>query len=254
MLTCLANVSTCFPPVDLQCEPNLEGSLPRKAQTPAEHAQVRARILRIAREVYDAEGYSAVTVRNIARRCGYSPAALYRYFDSHLDLIRGVWQDAVDRMRDNTEAAYARQDDPLERVIGILRAYAQFAAREPAAFRSTFLQSQIPGGDSEQVRREGPLPELNVREGTSYRLLREAITEAIEAGRMIPLDPDLASQTFWGAIHGVIALRFNFPRFSLHDADERLEAALEMIVRGMGVPQAHLARDEDAETSIQAPN
>lgn len=207
--------------------------LPRKPQTPEEQAQTRARILQVAREVYNREGYGAVTMRNIARRTGYSPAALYRYFANHLELVRGIWQDAVDRMRDDAEAAYAAHDDPVERVEALLRSYAAFAAAEPAAFRSTYLQTFVPGDDAELFQREGPLPDLNLREGTAYRLLREAISEAMAARRMIPMDADTAAQTLWGAIHGTVALSFHFRRFPLEKESERVEAALSLIMRGM---------------------
>ena len=162
--------------------------MPKKPQTPAEHAETRARILQVAREIFAEEGYSAVTMRNIARQSGYSPAALYRYFSNHLELVRGIWQDAVDRMRDDAQAAFAAHEDPMDRVVAVLRSYANFAATEPAAFRSTFLQTQVPVEDAELLRREGPLPNLDPREGTSYRLLREAISEAIAAGRIKPTD------------------------------------------------------------------
>lgn len=207
--------------------------LPRKPQTPEEQAQTRARILHVAREVYNREGYAAVTMRNIARRTGYSPAALYRYFDNHLEMVRSIWQDAVDSMRDDAEAAYAAHDDPVERVEALLRSYANFAAAEPAAFRSTYLQTFVPGDDAELFQREGPLPNLNPREGTAYRLLREAISEAIAAGRMIPMNADMAAQTLWGAIHGTVALSFHFRRFPLENESERLQATLSMIMRGM---------------------
>ena len=207
--------------------------LPRKPQTPEEQAQTRTRILQVAREVYNREGYAAVTMRNIARRTGYSPAALYRYFGSHLELVRGIWQDAVDSMRDDAEATYVTYDDPVERVAALLRSYANFATTEPAAFLSTYLQTSVPGDDAELFQREGPLPDLNPREGTAYRLLRDAVSEAMAAGRMTPMSADIAAQTLWGTIHGAVALSFHFRRFPLEKESERIEAALTVIMRGM---------------------
>ncbi|MCT2559414.1 TetR/AcrR family transcriptional regulator [Tsuneonella sp. YG55] len=207
--------------------------MPKKPKTPAEQAQTRARILQVARKVYAEEGYTAVTMRNIARQSGYSPAALYRYFSNHLELVRSIWQDAVDRMRDDALAAFAAHEDPMDRVVAVLRSYATFATAESTAFRLTFLQAKVPGEDAELFKREGPLPNLDPREGTSYRLLKEAILQAIAAGRMTPVDVDIAAQTLWGAIHGIVALPFNFPRFPLAKDNERLEFALRMMVRGM---------------------
>jgi AcrR family transcriptional regulator len=187
----------------------------------------------VARDIYDTEGYGAVTMRNVARRSGYSPAALYRYFSNHLELVRGIWQAAVDNMRDDAATVSATHADPVERVVAVLRSYANFAATEPAAFRSTFLQTRVPGEDAELFQREGALPNLDPREGTAYGHLKAAISQAIGAGRMRPMDVDVAAQTLWGTIHGIVALPFNFRRFPLAEDRERLEAALDMIVRGM---------------------
>jgi AcrR family transcriptional regulator len=218
--------------------------LPKKPQTSDEQSQIRARIQQVAREVYDAEGYAAVTIRNVARRSGYSPAALYRYFSGQLELVRSIWQEAVDNMRDDASVAITRHEDPLERVVAVLRSYANFAAAEPAAFRSTFLQTGVPGENAKRLQREGPLPTLDPSEGTAYRVLRETISEAMAAGRMMSMDVDIAAQTLWGSIHGVVALPFHFARFPLADRERRVEAALRMIVRAMEVGSSAISSEE----------
>lgn len=225
--------------------------MPKKPQTPAEQAQTRNRILQVAREIYANEGYSGVTMRNVARASGYSSAALYRYFSNHLELVRGIWQDAVDRMRTDSEAAFDAHEDPVDRVVAVLRSYANFAATAPAAFRSTFLQTQVSGEDGQLLQREGPLPNLDPRDGTSYRLLREAISQAVAAGRMRPNDVDIAAQTLWGAIHGIVALPFHFPRFPFGNDQERLEAALRMIVRGMEAEGTRSSASEKASEGLE---
>lgn len=206
--------------------------MPKKPQTPEQHEQIRAEIVRAAREVYDAEGYAGVTMRAVARKLGYSPAALYRYFDSQIALARSIWQDAVDTMRAEAEAAAAACDDPLDRVEALLRAYASFAWSHPAAFRSTFLQVVIPGPDGEVLLREGSLPETDPREGTAYSLLHRAVKEAIEAGRLAGADPDLVAQTLWSAVHGTVAMTFNFGQFPFADEKTRFEHMLQVLLKG----------------------
>lgn len=223
--------------------------MPRKPQTAEEQAQTRARILAAARDVYNSEGFGAVTMRNVARHTGYSAAALYRYFGSHLELVRGIWQDSVDLMRDEAEAVFAAHDDPVERVEALLRAYAAFATTEPAAFRSTFLHTVVPGEDAEVIRREGPLPALDPREGTAYRLIRDAIADAVKAGRFPPMDVELAAQTLWGAIHGVVSLQFHFIRFPFGAENERIDAAVRMIMAGIQVTPSS-ERDEHLEAGV----
>lgn len=207
--------------------------MPKKPQTEEEQAEIRARVVQVAREIYDADGYTAVTMRNVARRTGYSPAALYRYFDNHLSLVRSIWQDAVDLMQAEAREAAAAADTPIGKIEALMRSYADFAHNHPAAFRSTFLQVAIPGADGELFTAEGSLPSLDPREGTAYRPMREAVAAAMAAGQLREMDVDLAAQTIWGTIHGVVALEFNFGQFPLEDARERLDQAMAVVLRGM---------------------
>jgi AcrR family transcriptional regulator len=52
-------------------------TLPRRAA-----AEKRARIIEAAESVFQAEGLEGATLRSIAARAGYTPAALYFHFDS----------------------------------------------------------------------------------------------------------------------------------------------------------------------------
>jgi AcrR family transcriptional regulator len=49
---------------------------------------VRRGILDAARELFVAEGYMNVSIRKIAERIEYSPAAVYGYFESKDDIFR----------------------------------------------------------------------------------------------------------------------------------------------------------------------
>jgi AcrR family transcriptional regulator len=207
--------------------------LPRKPQTEEEQAEIRARVVQVAREIYDADGYTAVTMRNVARRIGYSPAALYRYFDNHLALVRSVWQDAVELMQAEARQAADAAGTPIGKIRALMRSYADFARNHPAAFRSTFMQVSIPGADGDLFNAEGSLPAIDPRRGTAYQPLREATAAAIAAGELVDRDPDLVAQTIWGAMHGVVALEFNFGQFPLEDWDCRVDAAMEVVLRGL---------------------
>ena len=53
-----------------------------KERQERERQAVRAAILSAARDLFLSEGYRNVSMRKIAERIEYSPAAIYSYFDS----------------------------------------------------------------------------------------------------------------------------------------------------------------------------
>ena len=51
------------------------------------HSETREEILAAAREVLLERGAADLSLREIARRAGFSPGALYKYFDNKDDVI-----------------------------------------------------------------------------------------------------------------------------------------------------------------------
>ena len=54
--------------------------MPPKVKTVQERQQLRALIIDAARELFVSKGVEAVTMREIAKRIGYSPTSIYLYF------------------------------------------------------------------------------------------------------------------------------------------------------------------------------
>ena len=52
--------------------------------------RVKNRIITAARQLLEENGFEELSLRGIARRVGYSPAALYDYFDSKDSIIEAV--------------------------------------------------------------------------------------------------------------------------------------------------------------------
>lgn len=62
----------------------------------ADSSDTRLRILETARAVFADSGYGGATNRDIATKAGITPAALYHYFASKLDLYLAVLDDAAE--------------------------------------------------------------------------------------------------------------------------------------------------------------
>jgi AcrR family transcriptional regulator len=76
----------------------------RAAATRAD-AATRARLLETAERLFGERGFKVVTVRDICAAAGANLAAVSYHFGDKLGLYRAVLQQAVDAMRETTEAA-----------------------------------------------------------------------------------------------------------------------------------------------------
>lgn len=59
----------------------------------------RSRILEVAWEVFEADGLEGASLRSIAAKAGYTPAALYFHFDSKEALYGELLQHSLERLR-----------------------------------------------------------------------------------------------------------------------------------------------------------
>ncbi|HEX5069426.1 MAG TPA: TetR/AcrR family transcriptional regulator [Vicinamibacterales bacterium] len=157
---------------------------------------LRARILDAARELFVAEGYRNVSIRKIAEKVEYSPAALYSYFPSKDDLFFALAEEGFRKLFEftNDPQAFASAD-PLTAIReGFLRYY-QFSRTHPEYFDLMFVDRSVPK-ISHEWERFGFVEQM-------IDEVRALIRRAIDAG-LFPAetDPDVAFHILWAAVHG----------------------------------------------------
>jgi AcrR family transcriptional regulator len=81
----------------------------------------RQAILRAARDLFMAEGYRAVSTRQIATACGLTQPALYRHFGDKQELYVAVLEAELETMRLGLERILARSTDVGERLRQVIR-------------------------------------------------------------------------------------------------------------------------------------
>lgn len=198
--------------------------MPRNPQTEQEREETRARILAAALRLFHTEGVAAVSMRAVAAQAGMSAAAIYRYFPGKVDIIAALWQEGLQELEECLQRIVTQESDPVAGLRALAEAYADFALNEPAMFRMLFLADG--GRDIEEAR------EIS-HDFTSYYLARDCVTRAIAQGRLAVTDPDLATQTLWAAIHGVISLRMTCVEFPFCEPRLLVAQAISTVVNGL---------------------
>lgn len=196
----------------------------------------RQLILDTARAMFVEHGYEAVTMRKLAERIAYSPTAIYVHFADKEALMRELsicdFQAFADAFLKLPQGG-----DPLSRLQGIGRAFVQFALEHKNQYRLLFMTER-----PEAIHDESELaakPEVD-----AYTLLMGAVQDAREAGLLHPgWDPDAIAQTFWGSLHGIVALHLVMPtkgRVTMRPVQELTETAMALVVAGFARPPESL--------------
>lgn len=225
-------------------------------------------ILQTARGLLVEEGPAAISLRAIAREMGMTAPALYRYFGSHEDLLRGVvgniFGDLTDHVRDAIHTAADAYGDELSpadmmsvKLIAGCREFRKWAIEHVPEFGMVF-GSRLPGIEIELLhthhgdecgvkfgqvflelfgelfrKRPFPIPaddEIAPTMRSQLARYRELI------GSDLPLG---ALQTFlrcWVLLYGSVGLEISGQlRFALDDAAPMFELVLADLAQMVGL-------------------
>jgi AcrR family transcriptional regulator len=108
---------------------------------------VRRSILDAARELFVAEGFQNVSIRKIAERIEYSPAAIYGYFASKDDIFFDLAEEGFRMLGDSAPARHdprMPQAPPLERVRALFWRLYEFSRDQPQYFALIFVDRSVP--------------------------------------------------------------------------------------------------------------
>ena len=157
----------------------------------------RDRIFKAARKLFDDKGLEAVSLRNVAKKVGITPMAIYRHFEDKEALIDALVLDGLAEWSARVERL--PECDGLEKLEQIGEAFLDFALEEPRRFEAAFLLH------SRKARRypddflAGQSPAGNVQ----LKVLESAIAEGVVAGDVSAIE---IMMTNAGLSQGLITL------------------------------------------------
>src|SRR6058998_181900 len=108
---------------------------------------VRRAILDAARDLFVNEGYQNVSIRKIAERIEYSPAAIYGYFPSKDDIFFALAEEGFRLLGDPAAVRHdpaLRDAPPIERVRAVFRRLYEFSRDQPQYFALMFVDRSVP--------------------------------------------------------------------------------------------------------------
>ena len=109
---------------------------------------VHRAILDAARDLFVVEGYRNVSIRKIAEKIEYSPAAIYGYFPSKDDIFYALAEEGFRLLytRDNAATFDAELEklEPLERIRVIFWRLYEFSREHPQYFELMFMDRSVP--------------------------------------------------------------------------------------------------------------
>lgn len=205
--------------------------MPPKPKTVVEREELRTLIIDAARELFVSRGVEAVTMREIAKRIGYSATSIYLYFADKEALLRAICD--TDFLALATALKSIMEiSDPVARMLALGRGYAEFALSHPNHYRLMFMTAHAP------IHPDNSCLQHNNAEQDAYYQLKTVVTGAYDAGcfRQDLKNVDLIAQTIWAGMHGVCALQITMSKdtwVNWSEISARLALMQQVLMQGL---------------------
>ena len=190
------------------------------------HVEMKVAIVQAARAAILEHGPARFSLRDVARRSGYSPAGLYEYFSGKDDLVRAVADESLAQLYASLSRATTGLP-PGQRLVELGLAYVRFAHDNPQHFMLIF--TQLP---SRRTTLQTP-----TRSDSPYQLVLQAAQDGIDAGVFIARPGFGAEQIaygLWALAHGMTMLQQTHLQQFEADFVAHDRRVLEQFVAGLG--------------------
>ena len=219
-------------------------------------AKLRAHLLEEIRssalEELRRSGAAALSLREVARGAGISPAGLYRYVDGRDGLLELLISDGFEAFGSAIDVAVAEAgDDVVARMEAVALGYRRWAIENPEQF-GLILGTPVPGF---RAREDGPtIPSVRHFAEPMIQVVAGAYAathpdEPWDEARTIDLSPlaeehhplpqpmiDVVARS-WGRVHGLVTLEtFGHLVWFDTDVEELLRTEVRSIAAELGHP------------------
>jgi len=192
-----------------------------------QHARENTRraILDAALELFIADGYGQVSIRNIAAKVDYSPGAIYSYFPSKDEIFFALAEEGFREIGER-QFAGSPSDDPLGDVRAVAWRLYEFSKDQPQYFALVFLDRHVPRVSKEYER-------FSFISDMRSRALAQ-VERCIEDG-IFPAttDSEVALRLLFAPVIGIAALRLSNRMQPDVDADALTRDAIETTLVGI---------------------
>lgn len=185
--------------------------------------ETRARILDAALTIFSSKGYHDTRMDEIVEESHTSKGAIYFYFPNKERLFIALVDQFADLLERKVTEAVEREEQGIARVRAALQACLETFGRYRRPAKILLVQAVGLGSVFEKKRIE-----VNDR---FANLIKKYLDESITVGDIAPVDTDVVSYAWMGAIYGIV-IRWVYT--GEPDSERILSALLPLLLKSVG--------------------
>ena len=197
-----------------------------------EKQQRREHAIQAAMEIYDEDGYYAITMDKIAERAELSRAALYLYFKNKDEIFISTIMDHMEYFCSLLKDVYNRRKSIHEKLLEELWAcFIKFYQKDTVAFNVSMYFHQ-----NEAVRNlADDLRQLLYEAGSNAVAYQHKIAEyGVEKGIFIDCNPRTLAEVIWSSFLGIMQVERSKGQITgKNHIEATRDLALEVLAKGI---------------------
>jgi AcrR family transcriptional regulator len=179
-------------PKDIPARPAETSPFPTREQRSQEREEKREAVLRAAVRMFNARGFHATSLDDVAASLGISKPTIYYYLGNKEEVLLECLRRGVQLLRAAADEAHAEPGPGLDRLRGFLRRYAGIMMDDFGRVVIRTGDEALSDERAEQFR--GLKAEVD-------QAMRTLLAEGIADGSIAPLDIKLTAFTIAGALN-----------------------------------------------------
>ncbi|MBI1944464.1 MAG: TetR/AcrR family transcriptional regulator [Deltaproteobacteria bacterium] len=215
---------------------------------PSRKAEGRLEILEAAAGVLAKHGFHGMSMRDLAKALGKTPAGFYNYYESKEDLLADLQQRAFETLVQSAAAAVAQGVSPVDKLYAFIQQHVQYVARNHAIMQVLIQEAHaLPPKQRAAVRAVKERYYAIGRDVVAAVLEEASCTPRKGGAKRAPVDPlELERQTY--ALFGMINWTYGWYRPAVHGTPQVLAHTLHRLLL-CGLRPACAMHDTNADVT-----
>lgn len=119
----------------------------RPPRSEREISEFQSKVAERALAIFRKEGFSAVSMRRLAKDAGCAPMTIYAHFDGKTDILRYLWADVLAEVAHLVRENLKPMGTPVERLQTATQTFVAYWIDHPDHFRLVFMSNDVERSD-----------------------------------------------------------------------------------------------------------
>lgn len=175
-----------------------------------------------ALDLFQAEGYGAISMRRLATEIGCSPMTLYSYFENKIDILRALWVSVFHDLFESLHQQARQETNPAKRLHVLSKGYVDYWLEHTEHYRMVFMADGISQPDVSVFIEDKD----TLRRFTAfYEYVADAATHNSSKSALKEKGDFLVS-----ALHGIAHCQITMSGFKWTETDILIDQAVKAVI------------------------